>query len=353
MTSSSAARANGQVGIGLPVRFERRAALGALPWFELDGDDIVLADRSIGPIIDVHTHLALPAIKPHRFDLDAETTGDNLLLDGTCPHNLDVYANVNFSPSRLRSMKRELIVGALFGGGKRRHQTAPNLERDMRSVGVEHSWVLAIDFFFPSNHVADTLRAAHDHATLTGFGSVYPRRKRGRQLFEEQLHVGARGIKIHPPNMLMRPNAPEAMPIYAWCGEVGIPVFWHCGPTGIEPKAGARRAQVEFYEEPLARNPETTFVLGHSGALQHLRALDLQRRYPNAYLDISSISLPQLEDLLRDGDIDRILFGSDWPFYHPVLPLAKVLIATEGRPQMRRKILYENAARLMERFGAG
>lgn len=334
-----------------PHRFDRREALATLPWFELESNEVVLADRSIGPIIDVHTHLALPAIKPHRFDLEQETAGDTLLLEACCPHHLDVYANLNFSPSRLRGLKRELILGAISGLGKRRHQTAPNLERDMKSVGVEHSWVLAIDFYFPSHHVADSLATAKAHSTFTGFGSVYPRRKAARQFFEDQLHAGARGVKIHPPNMLIRPDAPEAMRVYSWCGEVGIPVFWHCGPAGIEPKASQARAQVAFYERPIAECPETTFILGHSGALQHRQALALQKKYPNAYLDISSLGLPQLDDLLREGDVDRILFGSDWPFYHPVLPLAKVLVATEDRREVRRKILYENAARLMERFG--
>lgn len=337
--------------ISHPQRFDRRDALAVLPWFELEGGEVVLADPSIGPIIDVHTHLALPAIKPHRFDLERASEGDTLLLEACCPHHLDVYANLNFSSSRLRGMKRELVLGAFSGLGKRRHHTAPNLERDMRSVGVEHGWVLAIDFFFPSHHVADSLATARAHSHFTGFGSVHPRRKAARQCFEEQLHAGALGIKIHPPNMLMRPDAPEAMHLYAWCGEAGIPVFWHCGPVGIEPRAAQARAQVAFYERPLAEHPGTTFILGHSGALQHREALALQRKYANAHLDISSLGLPQIDDLLREGDTERILFGSDWPFYHPVLPLAKLLIATEDRPALRRKILHDNAARLMERFG--
>ena len=334
-----------------PTHFATRRALAVLPWFELDGESIVLADRTVGAIIDVHTHLALPALKPHRFDLEKPSNGHPLLLEASDPHDLDVYANLNFSPSALRTMKRDLLFGALFGVGKRRHQTAPNLERDMRSVGIVHSWVLAIDFFFPSHSVRDTLAAARAHASFSGFGSVHPRRAAAHQRFEEQVHAGARGIKIHPPNMLMRPDAAEAMSVYGWCGQAGIPVFWHCGPAGIEPKAGQARAQVEFYERPIAEHPKTTFVLGHSGALQHRKALALHRRYENAYLEISSVGLPALRELLREGDSDRIMFGSDWPFYHPVLPLAKLLIATEGRPDVRRRILHDNAARLMERCG--
>jgi len=43
------------------------------------------------------------------------------------------------------------------------------------------------------------------------------------------------------------------------------------------------------------------------------------------------------------------VFGSDWPFYHPVLPLAKLLVATQDRPHLRAAILHDNAARLLER----
>ena len=50
------------------------------------------------------------------------------------------------------------------------------------------------------------------------------------------------------------------------------------------------------------------------------------------------------------GD-ERVLFGSDWPFYPFEFPLAKSLIATEGKPELREKILYKNAVRLLKEYG--
>jgi predicted TIM-barrel fold metal-dependent hydrolase len=44
---------------------------------------------------------------------------------------------------------------------------------------------------------------------------------------------------------------------------------------------------------------------------------------------------------------DRLLFGSDWPFYHLAVTLAKVLIVTEGRPDDRYAILRGNADHLL------
>ena len=45
---------------------------------------------------------------------------------------------------------------------------------------------------------------------------------------------------------------------------------------------------------------------------------------------------------------DRIVYGTDWPFYHQALTLARVLLATEGAPDLRRAVLHDNAARLLD-----
>jgi predicted TIM-barrel fold metal-dependent hydrolase len=51
--------------------------------------------------------------------------------------------------------------------------------------------------------------------------------------------------------------------------------------------------------------------------------------------------------ILERAPEERVLFGSDWPFYHQAVPLAKVLLATEGAPRTRRRVLRDNAARLL------
>ena len=146
---------------------------------------------------------------------------------------------------------------------------------------------------------------------------------------------------------MVRPDNARAMRLYRLCGARRLPVLWHCGPVDIEPAAGRRRSQVRLYEPAIAETPETTFILGHSGALQMELALDLAQRYPNVYLDLACQSLGAIRRILEEGPAERILFGSDWPFYHQSLTLAKVLIASEGAPELRRRVLYDNAARLL------
>ena len=104
---------------------------------------------------------------------------------------------------------------------------------------------------------------------------------------------------------------------------------------------------VRHYERPIAEHPEVTFLLGHSGALQYDEAIELSRRYPNAVMDLSCQGLDGTRAILDRCDPDRICFGSDWPFYDPAPGIAKVLIASEGDDELGRKILFDNAARIL------
>ena len=77
------------------------------------------------------------------------------------------------------------------------------------------------------------------------------------------------------------------------------------------------------------------------------QAVALQKKYKNVILEVSCISLSQMEFLIDNADPDRIVFGSDWPFYHPCLQMAKVLMLTEDNLEFRTKLLYDNAARIL------
>ncbi len=331
----------------LTVRFDDRLSLDVLPWFEADGSRIVLADKSVGPAIDMHTHYALPAIWPHSYNLEAETDDSHLLLGCCSNHNLDIYANQNFSKKALRSMKLDLILGGLTGRGSRKHHTAPNLARDMTDIGVTHSSVLAIDISVPSKHVNQTIATGVARSDVTVFGSVHPRSRKKNVKLEEQLHAGIHGIKLHPAIQSFHPNDDSARELYTLAGQHRIPIIWHCGPVDIEPKKARMLSQVANYEAPIKDFPNTTFILGHSGAKQCEEAVALQNRYANVYLEVSCISLAHMDYVFRNADSKRIMFGSDWPFYHPSLQMAKVLMLTEGNPALRKSVLYDNAARLL------
>jgi predicted TIM-barrel fold metal-dependent hydrolase len=329
-----------------PDRFRDHYALAELPWFDVVDGELVV-DASIGPAIDVHTHLALSYVLPKRVDLEREWPKTEHYLPLDRPLDLDVYANLNFSAEDLARLERDLSLGSVTAGGMRRTHTLPNLAREMRGLSIKSSVLLAIDFPFLSDNAGDWLAAARGKPEVLVFGSVHPYKPRMEAELDRQVALGARGIKVHPAVQMILPQDERAMKLYRLCGARKLPVLFHCGPVDIEPLLGRYFSQVRHYRRPIEQNPDTTFVLGHSGALQMDVAIELQRQNPNVYLEISSQSVSNVRKLLDRADTSRLLFGSDWPFYHQAIPLAKLLIATEGREELRSKVLHENAAKLL------
>ncbi len=330
-----------------PTRFASALELARLPWFEVAGGRLRLAAPGVGPVIDVHTHLALSYVRPPRVDLWREWPETEHYLPLSAPLDLEGYVNKNFSQERLGVMRRDLTLGSLGAGGLRRTHTLANLRREMGELGVVAACLLPIDAPALSRNAVTWLRAARGHEAFVGFGSVHPWHRDVPGELDRQVALGARGIKVHPAVQSVLPQARRAITLYRECARRSLPVLWHCGPVDIETRLGRWLSQVRHYERPIAECPETTFVLGHSGALQMEQALGFARSYPNVYLDVSSQSLAGVRRMLDEVDPGRILFGSDWPFYHQAIPLAKVLIATEGREDLRAALLYGNAARLM------
>jgi len=89
--------------------------------------------------------------------------------------------------------------------------------------------------------------------------------------------------------------------------ELSLPVLYH-------PR------RVALYEEFLPSYPTINFIMAHLGSdtsgnwHEHLAAIDLAKRYPNVYLDTSTVVLTSyLEKAIQELPADRIVFGSDEP----------------------------------------
>lgn len=332
-----------------PRVFSNLLDLARLPWFDVHDERLVVSDRSVGPVIDMHSHVALAYLMPMRVDLHRRTPCTEHYLPDCCPIDFEVYQNKNFTPEALHAMKRDLTLGSLSRGGMRATHTAANLVREMDELGIAHSVLLPIELPYLSRNAAHALAVAQREPRLISFGSVHPIVDRVAVRLDDQAHEGAHGVKMHPAVQLMAPNHPRAMELYRLCGERNLPILWHCGPVGIELESGRRRSQVSLYEQPIATFPRTRFVLGHAGALQMGQALDLACRYPNVWLELSGQSLSNVRTILERADPDRVVYGSDWPFYHQAIGIAKVLLATEGNERLRRKVLHDNAAAILGR----
>jgi uncharacterized protein len=123
-------------------------------------------------------------------------------------------------------------------------------------------------------------------------------------------------------------------------GFVGIKVHRHDGRISREICDVARRyalpvlydvmGEVSVVELLASEYPDVTFIIPHLGSFAddwraQLALIDHLVRQPNVYTDTSGIRrFDLLEQAVRRAGAKKILFGSDGPWLHPGIELAKV-----------------------------
>ena len=340
-------------------RFHGYRGLAELPWFELDQEGILTCvDDSLPKAIDVHCHLGMSYLFKPDLDLQAKTKRVKHLLDcdwddSGCELDLDVYVNSNFTQEGLDQLQSSTIGQGLWGSSFARTQTIPNLLREMDAMRVEQAMILPIKLGLPfGDDLSESWKAeiekAKASARLKAGFSVHPRDDERLEQIRVAAKAGFKVLKLHPTVQRFYPDDPSMMNLYELAQELGLIIFFHGGRAGIEPEASHRFAMPRHYQAAIANFPKLNFILGHAGARDFNGMLELALRHNNAWLGIHGQSLTNLDTMIRRSAGERLLFGTDWPFYHLGVSLAKVLIATEslGRRDIRNAILRGNADQL-------
>jgi predicted TIM-barrel fold metal-dependent hydrolase len=191
---------------------------------------------------------------------------------------------------------------------------------------------------------------------LLAFGGVHPSAVAdpGAEV-DRMARLGIRAIKIHPSHQALSPNGyvhgdGGLAAVYERAQADGLPVMIHTG-TSIFPGARNLHAQPMLCDEIGVDYPELVVILAHGGRpLWMEEAFFLVRRHKNMFMDISGIP-PQklLEYFPRIEDIaDKVLWGTDWPSpgVREIQDNIAKFNALPLRAEVKRKILYDNAARL-------
>ncbi len=205
-----------------------------------------------------------------------------------------------------------------------------------------------------NEYVAEYCRAAPDR--LIPMGGVHPRfsEDAGAEV-RRAAELGVRGLKLHPPHMAVEPNAYlhglEALrAIYTEAQRLRLPVMIHTG-TSVFPGARSRAGEAILVDDVAVDFPELTIILAHGGRpLWMDQAFFLVRRFPNVYMDVSSVpprAIPRYFPRLAEI-ADKVLYGSDWPS-PGVRSMALNLegfLALELPDEAKRKIVQDNARKL-------
>lgn len=330
--------------------------LSELPYFELDANGhLRLTVDDLPPGVDFHTHLAVNMFLAPAVDLLQRTAETRYMIDcdasePPCVLDLDVYMNRIATPAMLEHMEAQ-VRGMLFlGSAAAETHTIPNLLAEMDAMQVQQAVLLAISPGLPFRddltqrwHPALQQSGAADRFRL--FGSVRPTRADAGQRLRDLTSLGIRGVKLHPTMQRFYPDAREAMQFYSVCDELRLPVFFHAGRAGIEPEFTRDYAVMQHYLAPVRDFPRVQFVFGHSGARDCRDAIPIAKAHPNVWMEIAGQGVAALRELLAELGPDRLLFGTDWPWYPVAATLAKLLIVTEKDRTARNLMFAENARR--------
>jgi predicted TIM-barrel fold metal-dependent hydrolase len=145
-----------------------------------------------------------------------------------------------------------------------------------------------------------------------GFAKHDPQTEAGRiasMLRREVETLGLRGLKLH------RLPTREVLDAVA---ELRIPILYH-----PEKVSNLHMIAAEY--------PQTNFIVAHLGNFashdwtEHLAAIDIAKRYPNVFLETSSVVFWHfLEQAARELGANKLIFGSDGPELDPRVELYKV-----------------------------
>jgi uncharacterized protein len=192
--------------------------------------------------------------------------------------------------------------------------------------------------------------------SLSGFVAMDPSvlsPERNVEHLREMAEHGARGVKLHPVVQRFEVDDPRMHPIYQACIEMGLTVLSHTGPA----RGGERFAEVSAFAPMLTKFPGLAVLLAHLGGGKWQDTLDVARAFPNVSFDLSEIiewlgapNAPtgaELAQLIREIGPERVVLGSDYPWYEPAHTAELVLSLPVLSQAEKNAILGENAARLL------
>ncbi len=207
-----------------------------------------------------------------------------------------------------------------------------------------------------NDFVADCVRRHPD--VFVGFASVDPWKGRAArdELRRAVVDLGLRGLKLHPSCQGFAPNEHRFYDLYALAVELGVPVIFHTGTTGLGAGVAGGGGIKLGYSRPIllddvaADFPELQIVGAHPSWPWQDEMLAVAQHKTNVWIDLSGWSprrwAPALTQAVLGPLQDRALFGTDYPF----IRFSKWLDAFRAHappPEVEEKVLRENARKLL------
>lgn len=154
------------------------------------------------------------------------------------------------------------------------------------------------------------------------------------------------------------PNDPALEPIYSLAEELDVPTLIHCdGIAGPSPKFRISDGNPLLLEDVLIKHPKLRLYVENAGWPFLGEMITLMYRYPQVYVDLSTITwiIPRpafhsyLKGLIDAGLGKRLMYGSDQMCWPETIGMAIEAIESAEflTAEQKRDIFYNNAVRFL------
>ena len=241
--------------------------------------------------------------------------------------------------------KSDVIIDAHCHAGKGTEMSAPWSTYADPKVTLRRAMEAGIDktIIFPINNLTfekanlEIAEIVKQHPEkFIGFAKHDPVREAGKigeLLTYEVQKLGLKGLKLH-----LLPSR-EVLDVVA---ELGVPILFH-------------PSRVSDFHMIASEYPQINFIMAHLGSFasqdwtEHLQAIEVARRYPNVYLETSSVVFFEyLEMAARELPPEKLIFGSDGPLVDSRVELYKIRLLKLS-PENKSKVLSGNILRLLSK----
>ena len=191
--------------------------------------------------------------------------------------------------------------------------------------------------------------AAREHpGRMVGYLRLNPNYgvEHNRQLIEEGVGLGLRGIKFHP--LIEHCPADEhdlVYPLIELAEHHRLVVLFHCGMGDWASPDRVAQVARDF--------PRVSIIAGHSGLIEGIRrVVEHAKQLPNLHMDSSGVGwIPYFCESIAWAGPDRVLYGSDTPFNHMKMELDKIVVYANAHLQLStedlRLVMGGNLKRLL------
>jgi len=236
---------------------------------------------------------------------------------------VDTHTHIWQSPDQLGPQLSARLRQRFAGPTRRPDASQQDHAAAMKPADV--SFVLGLqsgllDADIPTDFISGYINTSPDR--LIGFAGLDPMKP---DCFDQLAAMPAKrisGVVVSPCEQGFHPSHSRAMRLYEICQAVGMPVVFHVGPD-LARDAMLEYAQPYLLDEVARSFPQLRVLLTQCGHPWLDQTITLIAKHRNVYTELSNVvTRPwQLYQVLLQAhqmDVtDRLLFGSDFPYYNP------------------------------------